>query len=977
MNYLKPFAFTLFIITLATFNSTAQPGDYDFLLKRNIELNKTVDPTSVTEITLDNGLTVYLNEDPNISNVFGAVAIKGGSKRDPDDYTGIAHYFEHIMFKGTEEIGTVDFGNESIYLDSISLMYDQLGEAVGEEARNKILTKINDLSLKASSYAIPNELDKVLEKMGSTGVNAFTSKDAIVYFNYFPGNQIEKWLEVYSHRFEKPVYRLFQSELETVYEEKNMYMDNPFTQVMEIFEAELFEGHPYSQTVLGKVEHLKNPSLRRMNQYFEKYYVANNMALILVGNFNADEVIPYINEKFGKWRSGKIEPFEAELKAIEKRVEISKRLTPIKVGLMGFQTVHKGHKDELPLNIANSILSNSSSTGLFDKLTNENELMAAMVMPMPYVEAGANIVVFIPKLIGQSLSKAEKLVLGQIEELKAGSFDDALLEAIKTELIVEHEKGLENGKSRGFYILDAFLEGEEWGEILAMTDKIANITRKDIIRVANIYYGSNYVALHSKSGFPKKIKLDKPPYKPVEAVNSESTSVKALEIEEIPVIKEKVKFIEKGRDVFNTELNELSHFYYVPNPVNNLFELTLNYGVGTQKNKYLSYSSQLMYLLGTDQRTADEFNLEMQKLGSQFSVSSGRDYTTVRVSGLDKNFHTTLKLVAEKLYNPKGDDTKLKKLIQGAKSELKFENKDPNTVSQALRQFVLYGENSDFLNRLTVKEVKELTSDQLLGEFKTVFDYEVDIHYSGVLPRKMVSEEIVNVFLRKKPGIKSESPTYFERKTYAEPVVFFINDKKAVQSQIHMLVEGEINSREERAMATAFNKYFSSDMSSIVFQEIREFRSLAYSAYAHFSNPFYTDKPGYLRGFLSTQADKTTEAIDAMQELYVNIPQLPERTDHVKMALIQELNSNRPTFRNISQSVEYWRKKGYNDDPSRFNLEVYENLHFEQIISVWEKNIAHKPLIFVVVGDEKRIDMEKLKQYGAFTELSKKDVFSK
>jgi hypothetical protein len=155
-----------------------------------------------TEIyQLKNGLTIYLNEDSALPNIFGAVVVKGGSKRDPADATGIAHYFEHIMFKGTDKIGTLDYVKEKIYLDSIAELYDKLSSVTAAEDKNMIQKKINRLSIKSSEYAIPNETEKILGEMGCAYLNAGTSYDGIAYFNVLPSSQLQKWMMVYSHRF--------------------------------------------------------------------------------------------------------------------------------------------------------------------------------------------------------------------------------------------------------------------------------------------------------------------------------------------------------------------------------------------------------------------------------------------------------------------------------------------------------------------------------------------------------------------------------------------------------------------------------------------------------------------------------------------------------------------------------------------------------------------------------------------------------
>ena len=320
----------------------------------------------VIQYKLDNGFTVILNPDKNANTIFGAVAVNTGSKNDPSDATGISHYLEHLLFKGTKELGTSDYEKEKIHLDSINFYYDLLGNTVDDEKREEIQLIINKHSLDASKYAMPNEFDKLLKTIGSTGINATTSNDLTIYFNEFPSHQIEKWLDIYTHRFQDPVFRSFQSELEVVYEEKNRAMDDMQRRLFTEFSKEFYKGHPYGDKgTLGTIEHLKNPSLTKMYQYFKEYYIANNMCLILTGNFDVETVKPLIQSKFGQLKAGNIPKNTiAEPYKIIGRIVKNKRLTPIKVGLMGFRTVPGGHEDELTLDVVNYLLQNESGTGL-------------------------------------------------------------------------------------------------------------------------------------------------------------------------------------------------------------------------------------------------------------------------------------------------------------------------------------------------------------------------------------------------------------------------------------------------------------------------------------------------------------------------------------------------------------------------------------------------------------------------------------
>ncbi|WP_347394763.1 M16 family metallopeptidase, partial [Parabacteroides leei] len=232
----------------------------------------------VKEYKLENGLTVWLNEDHSQPKVFGAVVVKAGAKDCPD--TGIAHYFEHMMFKGTDKIGTIDYEAEKILLDSISAKYDELAVTEDEEVRTRIQQEINELSIQSSDYVIPNEFNRLISKYGGSGLNAATSYDATIYFNTFSPQYMTQWAEINSERLLNPVFRLFQSELETVYEEKNMYGDFIGGPVMDRLLARYFAPHPYAYPIIGSTKNLKNPRLTEMRKFFEEYYVASNMALV-------------------------------------------------------------------------------------------------------------------------------------------------------------------------------------------------------------------------------------------------------------------------------------------------------------------------------------------------------------------------------------------------------------------------------------------------------------------------------------------------------------------------------------------------------------------------------------------------------------------------------------------------------------------------------------------------------------------------
>jgi len=936
-------------------------------------------PLKVESYQLENGLTIYLNVDKTMPMVHGMVVVKGGAKRDPKEATGIAHYFEHILFKGTNEIGTIDYEKEKVYLDSISKLYDDLGKTKDKDARLAIQKEINRISLKAGDYAIPNELDKLLNGMGGKGINAGTGYEGIFYYNSFPANQIEKWLEVYSHRFINPVFRLFQSELETVYEEKNLYADDPMDSFFEKFSKEFYRKSPYGQqTILGTTEHLKNPSLSKMQEYFNTYYIAKNMALVLSGDFDPEKVKPIISEKFGKWRSGvKPENIVVNEEAFKGRELVKKRLTPIKVGVRGYRTVPKNHPDELGLELCSNLLTNRSSTGLLDKLYTDNKLMMAGLMNDIHEEVGGAYLFFVPKIIGQSLKKAEKEVESQLQKLRKGDFDDELLEGVKTEMKKQYETWLEDMRWRSYAIADAFMYGVKWKDYLDAPEKIDKFTKDDVVKLANKYFGDNYLMFYSKMGFPKKDKIDKPPFKPVLPKNSEKKSEYAKKIEEMPVVEMAPRFIDFEKDVVCTEIAKGINAFITPNPINNIFSVRINFGKGNYRDPIVTQAASLFANATPKDMEYEAFKQKLQLLGCSFYTYTDKNSTTINISGLEENLEASLKLINQLLKNISVEEKHLKKLVQNYRFDLKFEDKDVYTKGQAISQYALYGNDSRYLSRLSVKEVKELKLDELKSKMNEIISNEYDVHYCGNKNAKDFAK-LFKGCIEVPENLKTKTKYIeLERKKYNENTILFLDDKKGIQSHINFMLEGDVNNEESLIKMAGFNDYLGGGMASIIFQEIREFRSLAYGSSGNYRASFYRDRPGYFKGWLSTQADKTLEAIEVYTDILKNLPQKPERIDEVRKNLTLSINANQPMLRYKSMSVARWMEQGYNEDPRVKRYDKYVKMEFDEIVDFYNKNLNGKPMIIAIVGDSKRIDLDKLKQYGKLKIVKKDDIFKK
>lgn len=929
---------------------------------------------------LNNGLTVYLNSDQTVPNVFGAVVVRAGSNNEKYDATGLAHYFEHIMFKGTDKIGTLNWEKEKIYLDSIKDLYDTLFITKNEQKRMDIQKKINKLNIKASEYAIPNEVDKLLKFFGGTRVNAYTSFDRTVYHNYFPANQLESWMDIYSERFRNPVFRLFQSELETVYEEKNMYNDNPFTQFMDSVFSRVFKGHPMGHhNVIGLTEHLKNPRLSKMYDFFNTYYVANNMALIVCGNFDVEKTKLLISQKFEQWPTRDL-PETKMPKAWEfkGREFMELRMLPIKVGLMAYRGVPLNHPDYQALSFANQILSNQNSTGLFDNLRMDNKIMSGQAIYIAMPDVSANLVLFIPKIVGQKLPDAEELVLGEIKKLKAGQFSDDLFQAIKLEARRRSILELESPDKRARMMIDAFVEGVSWQSKMEELKQIESLTKEQVVKAANIYFGENRMVVYSKTGFPKKEKLAKPPYDPVIPKNTELDSEFAKNLK---LVKDTIvlpKLIEFGKDVLVKDLAEKVHLFYTLNPVNEIFTLNLKYGLGYYNYPALKQAAGYLGLIGTTDADFKEFRTQLQKIGATFSISTSNDEFIISITGFDSYFSETLSLINKLVHQPKADEKQLEKFMEDAKMSYKIEVKDPETLGNALQDYALYGEKSWYLNRLSMKEIKKLKSDDLLAAIKKAISHEMEFQYCGSLNPDTLEMKIKTSFTFPENPLKSTSPLYQERKKISENMVLLVDDPKAIQSKIYMMRDGEVNQEDEITLSQAFNNYFGSGMSSLIFQEVREFRSLGYAAYGSYqANRMHRDKPGYLIVYVGTQADKTNEAVDILYSLTNAMPLKPDRMEQIKKSLMQSMDANYNGFRSIPNMASNFVKMGYSNDPRMKYFEIYRDTKFEDIVEFYKKNVNNHATLITILGNKKKMDMKGLEKYGTIKKISVSTIIRK
>jgi predicted Zn-dependent peptidase len=975
---------------------------FSVLLSVNMQAQASLEKPKVEHYKLPNGLTVIVQVDHRLPKVHGVVVVRAGSINDPEDATGLAHYLEHMMFKGTQEMGTIDWPKEKVHYDKIVQLYEQLGKTSSKKERESIQLQINEESLKAAEYAVPNEFSKLLDNIGCTYVNAGTGKDQTSYFSTFPSSQVERWLSVYSQIFENPVFRGFQAELENVYEEYNMYADRQQTQLSEILMKNIFKQTPYGRDIIGYADHLKNPSLTKLQKFFEDYYVPSNMALVLCGDIDMAKVKPLIETTFGKW------PAKAALQesVAEEAPFKGRELMKVKGGnfdftMLDFRGVPQKHEDNLLLSVCTSILNNGQS-GLLDQYSIDNTALGVSAQNSGMKNAGVIEMTFIPNAQSYydgpdfaNISSAEAyknamremerarirareagegLMLSQLKRLKEGDYPDWILESVKTTYINSYIRRQESILSRANELSLYFSMGKDLDEYLNYIERVKAITKDDIAQIAKKYFTDNYLVFQVTSGTIRTKPIEKPEYKPLVFPNAEKPSAYAQAFYKIPTPEQAIPYIDFDKDVKISTLRTGPTLHYSVNPITDFFSLTVRFGAGVEKVKELEYVG-LLNFAGAGGFDVQNFKSKLAELNTNLNVASDESYTYVRMQGPGANFTRALSLLNTFITRPALYDRQVSRLAESQRYSRKTEQEEPKEVADALEEYVRYGQKSSYLDRITIKEMRSLKAANIVAAFKTATEYETAIFYNGTLSEIQLKMQLEQSLKMSETTKKSEGLIIKEDNKVTENTIYFVNFP-SLQSQVRLFANGKAFNVNEQAIITAFNSYFSGGFTGLVLQELRENHSLAYGAGAVYRRPPLANKPSQFEGEVQTQSDKTLIALDLFMDLIRDMPKKTERVETLKRYL--ELSAvNRPDFREYAQYIENSKLLGYTDDPMKTLMPSYKNMTLDDIYAFWQANIKDAPMAIMIVGNKKNIDMKALAKYGKIVEIKLKDIFSK
>lgn len=937
------------------------------------------DPMHARVYTLDNGLKVYMSVNRETPRLQTYIAVKTGSRNDPPETTGLAHYLEHLMFKGTTHFGSSNVAAEAPLLDTIECRFERYRHITDPVMRKKAYHEIDSISQLAARYNIPNEYDKLMASIGSQGSNAYTSEDVTCYVEDIPANEIDSWAKVQADRFKNMVIRGFHTELEAVYEEYNIGLGSDDEKQIQAMSKKLFPGHPYgTQSTIGTQEHLKNPSITNIKNYFHRYYVPNNVAICLAGDFDPDKTIAIIDKYFGDWK-------KSDNLSYPQYAPLKKLMAPVDttvVGLeapnvfMAWRTDAAASAQQDTLSVISYLLSNGKA-GLFDlDLNNPMKVMGASAQLSSNHDYGMFYLYGLPKE-GQDTKEVRRLMLGEIEKLKKGQFSDDLLPSAVNNMKLKYYQSLRKNDERADRFVNAFINDKQWDDEVHSLDRIAKMTKSQIVDFANRFFTDGYVTVFKAQGNDTTIhKIEKPHITPI-PTNNDKQSEFLKEIVNAKPEPIQPKFVDFKRDLTVARTKKGLDYLYKKNTSDDIFSLTYHYPFGSESDNQYAVAADYLSYVGTDKLSNEKIQQQFFKLACSYNVSVGDDAINISISGLNSNMPAAVRLLENVLTSAKADKESYDKyvgIVLKARADAKGEQR---ANFSALTMLGEYGAYNSQLNDMSEKQLRDADPQALLDKLKNLNRYRATVMYFGPSDMKTVD------------GIVSAAhatPRKFLQEPEAKPYLHQATDKTEVwvapydAKNIYMTMyhaEGKKWTPEKAAIELLFNEYFGGGMNAIVFQELREARGLAYSAGARYTAPSaypYKDTESFAT-YIITQNDKMMDCVNEFNNLLNDTPSREAGFKLARQSLIKSLSTARTNYENV-----FWRwleakKKGIDYDIRQKIYETLPKLTLNDVINFARENIANKPYRYLILGNEKDIDMDALQKLGPVRRLTTEEIF--
>jgi len=519
---------------------------------------------------------------------------------------------------------------------------------------------------------------------------------------------------------------------------------------------------------------------------------------------------------------------------------------------------------------------------------------------------------------------------------------------------------------------EAFLREVPVNHVLNFAQRLKKITKADIVKAANKYFGSNYVAayrLDKEQVFPK---IDKPVLDKV-SLNTDKRSDFAKAVEAVNPAPIQPKWVDFQKDFKVKSYGPGTLYYYVKNPLNDLFNLSISYEYGSKHNKDLCYIMSELNFAGTDNLTPEQVKNEFFRMGVNAGYSCSDYGFSMSLSGLDSQLEKALQLSEKVLWNAKLNQTHLSDKVKNILTGRADQKKDMNTLRDALSQYVSQGNESGYIDRFSKQELEKLSVEEYPALKRELLKQNFRVYYSGQLAMDKVEETVRKYHLPQNITVPllnpRKAPEFELLKRHNKPVKIYFHNYKGVQAHIDLVIPGDQVNTDNRLITSLYNEYFDGGMGAILFQEVREARSLAYSTWGRYYQGGRLGDQDEMAGYIGTQADKTVEALKLFIDLLKSPPESKQHFERAISSLDNSYRTGYVNFRGVVSSFLSWGYQGFNEDPRPESFRKLQTANFDQVKKFISEKVTNRSFTFSIVGDKDKINMTELKKLGEVEEV--------
>ena len=823
-----------------------------------------------------------------------------------------------------------------------------------KKKRENIYKQIDINSLKASNFSINNGCTKLLQSIGGTGINALTGFDTTIYVYTIPKNNLEKSLNIFSEQLFNCVFRRFSTELQAVYEEYIKCNEEAYEVCNKEFFSDLCKGHPYSVPIIGEPEHLRNPSIKAIKEFYNKYYCVNNCTLLLVGDIDYDEAVNIIEKYFGKLKKKEVpkDNFK-EIKLPEKNKELNILTESYNCGYLFFPIKIKDINERYKFNVLARILNEYLKNLVSENKVNNVECYAYSLRDLYLIN------IFYEPLNRQSLQKAKDLILKKLNDFCAGKDNLYCFNSIKNQFLYSKRNDEDKGN-----ITDTILELTrlynfetiENSEILS-DNFFNNLDKKDFEKYVKDILSKPYYVVNKNQGNRNYEKLDKINISNMNLNNDKKSEyfkyIENIKSEDIkPVLLDFNKLVKKH------EYNDNIKFYYVKKYDKKLFKINIKFNCGYLHDKYVKYLNYFIQFSKSKYKgkniTFIKFMENIKELGSMIYIDIQSKNTYISIFGISENLDKTINLFSEYINNITFDKNCVN---NGIKTYL---NNEPSYRFYKIK----YKNYKDYIIDKT--EIKQFNEKKLKDLCNKILSAKCDVLFSTDIEPKDFIDKIINSKLLNKCKNDYQYKK-FEFKDYNKTKIYIHNISGAQNIKCYFFnFLNKLNINDE-PMMIVYKEYYYNLYNDL----IREKKGLTYSQSFNLGLYNKNFNKDVLQIYFETQPNKFVDAF--LETLKLN--DFIKNEKQFKTSYNRILNIyNCERFTDLEILNYYFTDQEYSVDVSKTNSvklfgENIKNITLDKMIEFHNKNIKNTERAIYIEGNLEDIDVVMLSKYGEVKNL--------